>query len=144
MNKFVITIVILLLNVLSSNAQYALMTLGERNPFDSAVAIRLDTYRLETRKLELADELIGNLTRQVAQNEDMILSLNTQLIISNNMLQVKEDIIQSKQLTIDNLLKKIEYKPDESWWDKNHKPVIFVGGVSVGIGGVLLILNSIK
>lgn len=52
---------LLLLIVQISDAQYSLMTKGQLCPFDSAVAIRLDIYRLETRKLNLGDTLINNL-----------------------------------------------------------------------------------
>jgi hypothetical protein len=33
----------------------------------------------------------------------------------------------------------MSYTPEKSWWEKNNKPVLFIGGVAVGIGGAVLV-----
>jgi hypothetical protein len=139
MKKFVLITAILLSTGLSSKAQYSLMTRGERCPFDSAVAIRLDVYRLEGRKMKLADTLITNLSYRAGIAEEMTVSLNRQLAYATGLLQVKEDVIFTKEATIRELLKQMSYVPERSWWEKNNKPVLFIGGVAVGIGGAVLV-----
>lgn len=144
MKKFVIIIVILLLNVLTISAQYSLMTRGELCPFDTAVAIHIDTYRLETQKMKLADTLITNLSYQVNLLEGQNVVCNNQLSLNKNLIFLKDQEIVSKQQTINSLLNQLEYKPEKTWWDRNHKPVLFIGGVGVGIGGTVLLINALK
>lgn len=144
MKRFVLLTAVLLSIVLSSNAQYALMTKGERNPFDSAVAIRIDVYRTETLKMELADELIDNLNLQVRDYDKMVSSLSHRISLSDSILLVKDEIIRNKQLTINALLEKVEYKPTKNWWEKNSKPILFISGLSVGITGAILVVGALK
>lgn len=47
------------------NAQYKKLTFGQPSPFDTAVAVRIDRYRLETKKFKLADKLIDSLSWEV-------------------------------------------------------------------------------
>lgn len=144
MRKYITIIAVLLLTALNSNAQYSLMTRGERCPFDSAVAIRLDVYRLESLKMKLADRLIFNLSYQMKSLEAMNINLHSQLSLSDQKFRLKEEEVNVKQQTINELLKQMAYKPEKSWWEKNQKPVLFIGGVAVGIGGVVLIMNLIN
>src|SRR5688500_14284283 len=46
---------------IEAQGQYRLVTRGEPSPFDSAVLIRIDRYRAESLKFELADKLIDSL-----------------------------------------------------------------------------------
>lgn len=144
MKKYVLIIATLLLIALNSNAQYSLMSKGERCPFDTAVAIHIDTYRLESRKMKLADTMIVNLSDQVASLEGITGNLHLQLSFAADKIQLKEKEIRVKQETIDALLRQMEYQPQPSWWERNHKPVLFIGGVGVGIGGSILLINLLK
>ncbi len=47
------------------SAQYKKLTFGQKSPFDTAVAVRIDRYRLETQKFKLADKLIDSLSWEV-------------------------------------------------------------------------------
>lgn len=67
-------ILFLFLPVLISNAQdltsavhpgYRLILKGQPSPFDSAVAINLPIYRLESEKLKLGSELIDSLGQEI-------------------------------------------------------------------------------
>ncbi len=58
-------VILMCLTALTTNGQYKLLKHNEPNPFDSAVAIRIDRYRLETRKLNLCDQLIDSLTNEI-------------------------------------------------------------------------------
>ena len=44
---------------------YRLLIKGQPSPFDSAVAVRLDRYREETKKLALGQQLVDSLTEEV-------------------------------------------------------------------------------
>lgn len=59
-NAFILTI-LSCLTVLTSSGQYKLLLKGQPSPFDTAVAIHIDRYRVETHKLRLADTLIREL-----------------------------------------------------------------------------------
>lgn len=144
MKGYIVIIVILLLSARNINAQYSLMTHGERCPFDTSVAIQIDTYRLESLKMKLADSLINSLTYQVQLSDSISYTLQKQLALSAIKGRIKEEELNTKQETIDKLLKQLEYKPEPTWWDKYHKPAIFVGGVVVGIGGSILLLKIVR
>lgn len=44
---------------------YRLLIKGQPSPFDSAVAVRLDRYREETKKLALGQQLVDSLSEEV-------------------------------------------------------------------------------
>lgn len=67
-SAFVLTILSFLIAPTSSG-QYQLLTRGQSSAFDSAVAIRIDRYRLEGIKLKLADTLIHKLTFESLSRE---------------------------------------------------------------------------
>lgn len=54
---FILTI-LSCLTALTSSGQYKLLLHGDPSPFDTGVVITINRYRLETRKLRLADTLI--------------------------------------------------------------------------------------
>ncbi len=132
-------IVLLLLSAQTSKAQYSLMTKGQLCPFDTAVAIRIDTYRLETRKLNLGDTIINNLKQQLALNTKTIQELDTQIYLRNEMLKIKDQQIADKDKTIELLAISFYIKPEESWFKRNQKVIYFIGGTVLGGTGVFLI-----
>lgn len=138
MKNLMVSIVLLLLIVQSSNAQYSLITKGQLCPFDSAVAVRLDVYRLETRKLNLGDTIINNLKEQLAISAQSVDALNTQLTLRGEMLKIKDQQIADKDGTIELLTKNFYLKPDESWLKRNEKIIYFIGGLVAG-GGIFYI-----
>src|SRR5688572_25735081 len=64
--------ILILVHVLTSEVtaqavhpQYRLLVKGQPSPFDSAVAVRLDRYREETKKLAIGQQLVDSLTEEV-------------------------------------------------------------------------------
>ena len=96
----------------------AFMTKGQLCPFDSAVAVRLDVYRLETRKLNLGDTIINNLKQQLALNTKTIQELDTQIYLRNEMLLIKDKQIADKDRTIELLSTNFYIKPKDTWFKR--------------------------
>ena len=139
MKKLMLIIALLLLIVQISNAQYSLMTKGQLCPFDSAVAVRLDVYRLETRKLNLGDSIINNLKRQLSLHSQSIESLNTRLYLNTEMLNIKDMQIAEKDKTIELLTTNFYIKPKDTWFKRNERTIYFIGGMVLGGTGIFLI-----
>ena len=131
---------LLLLIVQISDAQYSLMTKGQLCPFDSAVAVRLDVYRLETRKLNLGDTIINNLKQQLALNTKTIQELDTQVYLRNEMLLIKDKQISDKDRTIELLSTNFYIKPKDTWFKRNERIIYFIGGVITG-GGIIYLVK---
>lgn len=138
MKKLMLITAILLSIALSSKAQYSLMLKGERNPFDTAVAIHIDTYRLESKKFSLADTLIKSLKEQLVLSKEIE---EQQGIRINNLLSIQaimKEQLDEKNLTINRLTEM--YKPkEETWWKRNQHTIYFIGGLLTGGGTVYLI-----
>ncbi len=131
---------LLLLIVQISDAQYSLMTKGQLCPFDSAVAVRLDVYRLETRKLNLGDTIINNLKQQLALNTKTIQELDTQIYLRNEMLLIKDKQISDKDRTIELLSTNFYVKPKDTWFKRNERTIYFIGGIITG-GGIIYLVK---
>lgn len=131
---------LLLLIVQISDAQYSLMTKGQLCPFDSAVAVRLDAYRLETKKLNLGDTVINNLKQQLALNTKTIQELNTQIYLRNEMLLIKDKQISDKDRTIELLSTNFYIKPKDTWFKRNERTIYFIGGIITG-GGIIYLVK---
>lgn len=131
---------LLLLIVQISDAQYSLMTKGQLCPFDSAVAVRLDVYRLETKKLNLGDTIINNLKQQLALNTKTIQELNTQIYLRNEMLLIKDKQISDKDRTIELLSTNFYIKPKDTWFKRNERIIYFIGGIITG-GGIIYLVK---
>jgi len=58
-------VILLLATALNSKAQYKFLLRGEPSPFDSAVAVRLDRYRVEGLKLSMGQDLIDSLVAEI-------------------------------------------------------------------------------
>jgi len=131
---------LLLLIVQISDAQYSLMTKGQLCPFDSAVAVRLDVYRLETRKLNLGDTIINNLKQQLALNTKTIQELDAQIYLRNEMLLIKDKQISDKDRTIELLSTNFYIKPKDTWFKRNERIIYFIGGIITG-GGIIYLVK---
>lgn len=131
---------LLLLIVQISDAQYSLMTKGQLCPFDSAVAVRLDVYRLETRKLNLGDTIINNLKQQLALSTKTIQELDNQIYLRNEMLLIKDKQISDKDRTIELLSTNFYIKPKDTWFKRNERIIYFIGGVITG-GGIIYLVK---
>lgn len=131
---------LLLLIVQISDAQYSFMTKGQLCPFDSAVAVRLDVYRLETRKLNLGDTIINNLKQQLALNTKTIQELDTQIYLRNEMLLIKDKQIADKDRTIELLSTNFYIKPKDTWFKRNERTIYFIGGIITG-GGIIYLVK---
>ena len=131
---------LLLLIVQISDAQYSLMTKGQLCPFDSAVAVRLDVYRLETRKLNLGDTIINNLKQQLALNTKTIQELDIQIYLRNEMLLIKDKQISDKDRTIELLSTNFYIKPKDTWFKRNERIIYFIGGIITG-GGIIYLVR---
>ena len=131
---------LLLLIVQISDAQYSLMTKGQLCPFDSAVAVRLDVYRSETRKLNLGDTIINNLKQQLALNTKTIQELDTQIYLRNEMLLIKDKQISDKDRTIELLSTNFYIKPKDTWFKRNERIIYFIGGIITG-GGIIYLVK---
>jgi hypothetical protein len=71
-----------------ASAQYRKLLRGEKSPFDTAVAVRIDRYRLETKKFKLFKQLEDSLSIEIN-------SLEKEVILSDSI-----NAESQKQITI--------------------------------------------
>lgn len=128
MNGWKITIVVLTcLIAQTSNAQYRLLKKGEPNPFDSAVAVRIDRYRLETKKLNLADQLVDSLKSELfkslesnARRDTALHTMRSQIVnlsaASTRKDQVIDDLNGNIKAMVAVLPKKNLFSRNEVWF----------------------------
>ncbi len=112
------------------------MTRGQLCPFDSAVAIHIDTYRVETRKLNLADSVISNLHAQLDVSLQANVSLQNRLELSKEVLRVREQQLALKTRQMEALMANYTIKPKDTWWTRNEKTIYLMGGM---IGGGIIV-----
>jgi len=62
---FLIALIFLIAQIFEASAQYKKLTKGQPNPFDTAVAVRIDRYRAETLKLKFASTLVDSLIKEI-------------------------------------------------------------------------------
>lgn len=141
MRTSILVTVILLLSAQSIDAQYSLMNKGQLCPFDTAVAIHIDTYRLESRKFNLCDSLIDlsnvrilNLTSQIGERDK-------QIELYSSMIDIKNMQIEDKNKTIHVLTQTIAPKKNDSWFERNRHILMFIGGFVSGVGITYLVVN---
>lgn len=114
------------------------MLKGERNPFDTAVAIHIDTYRMETEKFNLADILIKSLKQQLVLSEEVERQQGMRIVNLLEIRTVMEEQLAERARTIEQLTEMYR-PPDPTWWERNRHNVFFIGGVVTG-GGVAYLL----
>lgn len=128
MKKLVLITVLSLLTVLHIKAQYSKLTLGQRCPFDTAVAVQIKTYRLESLKFQKGDSLISILKSRIQVSDSISADLKIRLMYSQSLVGLKNEELAVKIQTIETLKKELQYKPKTTWWDRNQKYVYFAAG----------------
>lgn len=136
MRRVILITVLSLLIGQSSKAQYSLMTRGQLCPFDTAVAIHVDTYRMESRKLNLADSVITNLQARLDVSIEATASLQNRLELDQELLKVREQQIAMKNKQMEALIANYTIKPKDTWWTRNERTIYLVGGM---IGGGIIV-----
>lgn len=142
-------VVLMCLIVPDTNAQYKFLLKGEQNPFDTAVAVRIDRYRQETTKLDLGQKLVDSLTYELFKTlqanyrKDTLLStlgVKIAALIASN--ERRDNTIQLFDETFDFLADEA-VKPKVTLWQKpiwNKKGTWF--GLGVGTTVLLKVLLS--
>ena len=132
---------ILLLTALSTKAQYSKMLLGERCPFDTAVAIEVETYRIESLKFALGDSLIKNMAKQLFICDSLRIFEKGKNEVNLSILNLKNEEIRNKENTILKLTNEMQFKQRVTWWDKNKKYFVFAAGFVTG-GAIIHYINK--
>lgn len=122
------TLTLLTAQNFNASAQYRKLLLGEKSPFDTAVAVRIDRYRLETKKFKLFKQLEDSLSIEIKslQNEvDLCDSIRTKSEDQISILQKantrKDSVNHVLNKNFDALFKQIE-KP----WYKKPETLLYV------------------
>jgi hypothetical protein len=136
MLKVLISIAVLLLTAQNSDAQYSLMKRGELCPFDTAVAIHIDMYRVESEKLILCDTLVSGLWTELSlmrQKEGSLLDMAGYYArlyaLREEDVKLKDETIVRLNLNFSDLEKK--YRLHTNFWQKNKGWIGFAGGIIV-------------
>jgi hypothetical protein len=90
---------LLLLTGFWANGQgsnYKLLTRGKPCPFDTAVAVQIKTYRLESRKFEIQDSLNTSLQAQVKTLEAGIKKAQKISAVSDSISEVRLNLLTAK------------------------------------------------
>lgn len=96
---------LLLLNVQNSSAQYTRLFKGQPSPYDTAVAIRIDIYRIETKKLKYGKTLIDSLSLNIESvNKELHLS-DSLVTIQHRELKRLSSVLHGKDSINQNLFK---------------------------------------
>jgi len=98
-----LSVILIFLTVHGSDAQYKLLTRGEPSPYDSGVVTRLDRYREETKKFDLADKLIDSLKAEINSMSIYSFRKDTTILIMTRMNAEQTKTISRQQITIDDL-----------------------------------------
>jgi hypothetical protein len=125
-----------------SSAQYQKVTRGQTVKFDTAVAIRIDVYRLESQKMKIGRVLIDSLAsaqRSLAREIELTDSLNALYIAENRALQktliskdsVNRLVYQNSLETQKIAIKCLENKPVK--WGQDPKTWGLIGVVVASI-----------
>jgi hypothetical protein len=138
-------IIAFILIVLNSEiaAQYTLLRKGEKCPYDTAVATKIDVWRLESAKLTKADSLINQQNREIDSLKTFIISSEKIFAHQHQMYNLCLDNNEAKSRTIADLNKNFENllavcnKP-KSWFERNKFAVGLITGLSSSF--IILIL----
>jgi hypothetical protein len=121
------------------------MKRGELCPFDTAVAIHIDTYRRESEKFRLCDTLVSGLRTEVSLMRQKEGSIFDMMGYYARLYSLREEDIRLKDETIARLnlnfsdLEK-EYRLHTNFWQKNKGWIGFAGGIIVS--GMLILVKS--
>jgi len=113
------------------------MIKGQRNPFDTAVAISIPQYRLETLKFDLCDSLITALNQIVGNQEKLIYTLEKRVSNLNELNRGYIGELERKNIITEDLSNKYKtlwklYEKENRWIKKNGAWVAFGAGLVAG------------
>lgn len=118
-----VTGILFCLFALTSNAQYAKLTKGQPVPFDTAVAIRIDVYRIETKKLRYGQQLVDSLLQEIkslhweSKLADSLTVLDRFTIAAQaSTIQRKDSVNHLFKQDFDRLYGLV--KPEKVWYKK--------------------------
>jgi len=135
------------LELTAQDGNYSLMTRGQRMPFDTAVAINLPQYRLETVKFDICDSLIAALVLITDNQSKQIFTLEKRVLNLQELNAVCDAEIARKTKVNTDLY--IEYQKlsianakMQKWHRKKWIP--FSIGVAAGTATTYMIFKIIK
>jgi len=113
------------------------MIKGQRNPFDTAVAISIPQYRLETLKFDLCDSIIAALNMIVGNQEYLIKTLEKRVLNLQQLNELYEEEVERKVVMNEQLLNEyrnlnIAFQKQNTWLKKNGAWVAFGVGFVAG------------
>jgi hypothetical protein len=106
------------------------MKKGQRCPFDTAVAINIGQYRLETLKFDLCDSLVATFEAQLATFEREVATLREMNTNCETEIIRKNTVIEAYRIEYDIINK--AYAREKTWFRKNEWWVGFGVGVVAG------------
>jgi uncharacterized coiled-coil protein SlyX len=123
------------------------MVKGQVCPFDTAVAIQIDQYRLESKKLKAADEFKFYADSTIKVQRYRIDTLESNIGFQQQRIEIKDSLIQSKQRDLNYCEKNASELQDKltkkyNWWSRNEKYFWGTGGFIVGITPIIFILKK--
>lgn len=130
-------IALLCLTVLTSNGQYEKLVRGQKVTFDTAVAIQINTYRAESRKLKVGSSLIDSLSLALKSSIEtsaiqtkLVSSLSYSNLLKDSRLSQKDSVLAANQKSIDtynNLVVNLSNrKPTWEDWVKDYRTWILL------------------
>lgn len=128
--------IFVLANAPTSNGQYYQKLLkGQPSPFDTAVAIHIDRYRDESLQLNLHQQLVDSLVRE-------IFSLNLEIRTGNEQFMINEELIRTldaRDLRQDSVNRVFKQSIDKmaTTIENTSKPI---GPTEYGLAAVFLLL----
>ena len=116
---------------------YSFMTKGQRSPFDTAVAINIGQYRVETMKFDLCDSLITTLQSITDNQQKQILTLegrvsNLQILNGTYEMELERKALVNNQLLMEYDRLNKAYSKERTWFKRNGKWLWFGAGIIVG------------
>ena len=119
------------------NAQYSLLRKGDLCPFDTAVAIHIRTYRIESSKFRLCDTLVSGLQAEIRLMLSEKDVLENKLGEQQHIIDQLDSLVSSKNETIRELNLKFDtlvvaYQK-KSFWQRGKGGVLFTSGVITSV-----------
>lgn len=134
---------LILLSLMSAQAQspYTMLLKSEKSPYDTAVAIEIKTYRIETTKLRFADIVIDSLSSENVSLRKEIDAADTVMKWQAVTITTQDDLIQKSETrwtdlnsNYQQIFKLIQEKDEPEKWYKNK--YLWIGAAFVS--GVLI------
>lgn len=114
-----------------NNSYYHLILKGQPSPFDTAVAVRIDRYRLESLTMKAHRELIDSLVAEILSLH-VELSLAYQSNAYDSAIMTRMDARSARQdstihimnESIKQIVKKVDAIPVKTFWNDWHSYAI--------------------